>query len=104
LTPESQAEAFTTGLIIWTPIATILCFISAVTYWFVVTRWHWRRWHFALIPIGLAVLISVAAFAQNMAFKVEATGEVMIVALGYGVLMPMLARQSERAVAPSSHA
>jgi len=42
----------------------------------------------------LAVLISVAAFVQGLAFKVEATGEVLIIALGYGVLMPLLARRS----------
>jgi hypothetical protein len=101
--PESRYDAIETGLIIWTPIAIVLGFVSAVTYWFAVTRWHWRLWHFALIPLGLAVLVSAAAFAQDMAFKVEAAGEVMIIGLGYGVLMPLLARRRERPAAQVSN-
>jgi hypothetical protein len=38
----------------------------------------------------LAVIISVFAFVSGMPFAVEAAGEMIIVALGFGLLIPLL--------------
>jgi hypothetical protein len=61
-------------------------------YYFAVSRWHWRVWQFALLPFGLTAVISAGAFVSGMAYAVEALGEMVILALGFGVLMPMLSR------------
>jgi sterol desaturase/sphingolipid hydroxylase (fatty acid hydroxylase superfamily) len=92
LVPQTSADAIRIGLTIWIPISIVLGLVSSLAYYFMASRWHWRAWQFALIPIGLTAVISAGAFASGMAFAVEALGEMTILTLGFGVLMPVLAR------------
>jgi hypothetical protein len=93
LVPETPGDALRIGLTIWLPTSLILSLVSSLFYYFSVSKWRWRPWQYAAVPVGLAVLISIAAFAAGMPFAVEATGETMIIALGYGILIPWLSRK-----------
>jgi hypothetical protein len=96
LVPQTSADAIMIGLTIWIPVAIVLGFLSSLVYYFVVTKWHWRIWQFAAIPIGLTAIISIGAFASGMPFAVEALGEMLILALGFGILMPILSRSKSQ--------
>ena len=90
LVPRTSADAIRIGLTVWIPVAAVLGLVSSLVYYFVATKWHWHAWKFAVIPIGLAGIISVGAFASGMAFAVEALGELVIIAIGFRILMPLL--------------
>jgi hypothetical protein len=90
MAPRNMGDVMMSGLAIWVPVSLVLGLLAGLIFYLVSRKWHWRRAYFAAFVLGLGLLVSVMAFATGMAYKVEATGEIMIVALGYGILMPWL--------------
>jgi len=103
LVPQTSADAIRIGLTIWIPVAILLGLLSSLVYYFVITKWHWRIWQFAAIPIGLTAVISIGAFASGMPFAVEALGEMLILALGFGILMPLVSKETRSRVPRAEH-
>jgi hypothetical protein len=88
LVPETAGEAVRTGYLIWS-IVSVVCGLLVVVFYAFLSRWGRRgRFLFGGLVAGAAVLVSVMAFVSKMPFAVEATGEVLIVALAFGLLMP----------------
>jgi len=93
MVPRNMGDVMVSGLAIWVPASLILGLLAGLTLYFVSSKWHWRKAYFSALVIGLGLLVSIMAFVTGMAYKVEASGEIMIVALGYGLLMPWLAHR-----------
>jgi hypothetical protein len=90
MTPRNLTDVMVSGLAIWIPASLILGLLAGLIFYAARTKWHWSNIAFASLIISLGLLVSVMAFVTGLAFKVEATGEVMIIALGYGLFMPWL--------------
>ena len=96
--PTTPIEAIRSGYIIWLVVSIICGMIASGVFYFVCGKWHWRPVYFAVLVMGFVVLVSVLAFVSGMAFAVEATGEMLIVAAGFGILMPWLAGRKQNAL------
>ena len=91
LVPQTSGEAIRTGYILWLPISLVIGIFLALVFYLTTVKWHWKTYVLSIIVISIAVVVSAGAFAAGMAFAVEATGEMMIIAVGYGALLPLLA-------------
>ena len=98
LVPRTTGEAIRTGYIIWLPISLVLGVFLALVYYWMAVKWHWKPYVFSIIVIGIAAVISAGAFASGMTFAAEATGEMLIIAIGYGVLIPVLSGRKQKEI------
>lgn len=94
--PTTMGEAIRSGYIIWFVVSFLLSFVCAYIYYLVTNKWHWKALYYAILLTGVAVIISLLAFMSGMKFAVEATGEMMIVAIGFGVFIPWFAQKNLR--------
>lgn len=97
LVPQTTAEAVKIGYTIWLPMALILALFLGFVFYTWAHKLHWNRIGYSASVIGIAAAVSAGAFVSGMAFAVEATGEMMTIAIGYGVLLPVLCRRRPKA-------
>ena len=92
--PTTSGEAVRSGYVIWFVVALAVSFICGYIYFVVTQKWHWKALYYAIFLTGVALIISLLAFISGMKFAVEATGEMLIVAVGFGILIPWFARKN----------
>ncbi|MFA5309809.1 MAG: hypothetical protein WC370_10060 [Dehalococcoidales bacterium] len=97
LVPQTAAEAIRTGYTLWLPISLVLGLLLAFLFYLVTVRGNMRPLVFSIIIVGIALVVSGIAFVSGMVFAVEAMGEMLIIAAGYGVLLPLLAQRRLKA-------
>jgi hypothetical protein len=90
LVPRTVGEAVRNGCIIWLVVSLTACFAASGIYQLLICRLNWRPIYFTVLLVGVALAVSVFAFVSGMVFAVEATGELLIVALGFGLFIPWL--------------
>ena len=94
--PNTNFEAALVWTIIWLVISLGLSFIFGGIYYAVIQKWHWKVLYFAILLPVFAAMISLLAYMTNLKLMVQATGELLIVAIGFGVFIPWFDQQNLR--------
>jgi hypothetical protein len=94
--PVSTIQAILGGWLVWFSIALVFSFIGGYFYYWVTQKWHWPAIYYALALSGLGVLISLLIYFLQSPLAAESAGELLIVAIGFGVFIPWFAQQNLR--------
>lgn len=94
--PTTNFEAALVWTVIWLVISLGLSFIFGGIYYFVIQKWHWKVLYFAILLPALAAIISLLAYMIDLKLMVQASGELLIVAVGFGVFIPWFDQQNLR--------
>jgi ABC-type sugar transport system permease subunit len=94
--PSTNFEAALVWTIIWLMISIGLSFIFGGIYYTLIRKWHWKVLYFAILLPVMAASISLMAYMINLKSMVGATGELLIVAIGFGVFIPWFEQQNLR--------
>jgi hypothetical protein len=94
--PANSGQAIRNGYLIWFVVSFLVSFICGYLYYLVTQKWHWKALYYAIFITAVAVTISLLAFISGLKLAVEATGEILIMAIGFGVFIPWFAQQNLR--------
>jgi len=95
--PDTAGEAFRKGLVIWFITALACSFIFGCLYSWVTRKWHWQALYYAFLASALGIAVSLTAYVLKIELAMQSTGELIIIAIGFGVFIPWFAQKSLRA-------
>jgi hypothetical protein len=96
MVPNNNFEAIRIWSLIWIVISVVLSFLCGGIYFWLTQKWHWKALYYAIFVTGVAVLISILAYAAGIIVLRAASGEILIAAIGFGVFIPWFAQRNLR--------
>ncbi len=94
--PSSTWSVLWRTYVIWLIISVLTSFVCGLLYYLLTQKRHWKALWYAVFQSLLAVLLCLVAWLFDFKPVYLYTGEIMIMAIGFGVFIPWFDQKSLR--------